>query len=115
MPAKKNHRTLPTALRERLRSGRLTTARPNGQSAKPASLKHWMPNGMVMMPTHITIPAITYEKASQSPANSTQMTLSTTDPAPGGRPGATSGCDDGAGGGYHWSSDACHQPGPCGA
>ena len=40
-------------------SGRRTTVRPNGHSMKPASLNACSPNGIVMIRTHITIPAST--------------------------------------------------------
>ena len=49
--------------------------RPNGHKTKAERRKEAMPNGMVMMSTHITRPAIAYPRASQMPERKSQIRL----------------------------------------
>jgi hypothetical protein len=65
-----------------------STCRPNGHSAKPASLKAWMPNGIVMIRMNITIPATTKAIASQIPTKMSQRMLPTVCTLPPISPGA---------------------------
>jgi hypothetical protein len=52
-----------------------TTVRPNGHTVKLASLKAWIPNGIVTISTHITTPAMTYAMPSHRPARRNQRML----------------------------------------
>jgi hypothetical protein len=75
-PASTNHRTFAMACTPLCRSGRRTSARPNGHRANPASLKACSPNGMPMMVMHMSTPAIRYAMAIQMPDSTSQMRLS---------------------------------------
>ena len=54
---------------------RIVIDRPNGQITYDAIRKHAMANGIVMMSTQQTTPAIAYPIASQRPENRSQITL----------------------------------------
>ncbi len=56
-------------------SGLLTSVRPKGQIVKLAILKAWRPNGIVMIRTHMMIPARHQRIVAQRPAKTSQMML----------------------------------------
>ena len=58
MPDSTIQMMLPTKLSDVDAPGRWTTDLPKGQSAKPASLKLWIPNGIPMIVMHWITPAI---------------------------------------------------------
>ena len=58
-PPKTNQRMFPHPDPAADAPGRGTAVRPNGQSANPASLNAWRPNGIVMMKRQLRMPETT--------------------------------------------------------
>ncbi len=92
--------------------GRRTTVLPNGQRTYAASRNDAIPNGMVMMRTHITIPASTYARKSQIPERSSHRRFRTIRTGPS-LPRAPNGDAFPATMARHCPGTRCSAHGPC--
>ena len=69
------HIMLKSVLKQPASRLSLVTFLPNGQSTRPANLKHCSPHGMPIMVTHNTNPPITYPMAANRPPNNNHTKL----------------------------------------